>query len=178
MSFFSRVPPFFFQIRTDRPQLLGRDAEGRAVYLEPPGRRYPGLAGDAPVRFSYGGGGGGIGGGVGRGAREVFYAPGSGPLPEEEEGDAARGARFLRYGYRSGYGYGNGYGYGGGGGGGIGGGGGRLLFPTTGRYPGYGGYGYGGGYGGGSAYHPYTRRPYGLGGGGMGLPFVSCSPHQ
>ncbi|KAK7749391.1 hypothetical protein SLS62_008135 [Diatrype stigma] len=79
----------YTQIRTNRPQLLGRDNNGNAVYLEPPGSRYAGVRGyraidssaDASSRSgAYGG------------TREVLYDAGMGPLPEE----MARGARFLR----------------------------------------------------------------------------------
>ncbi|KAK1763403.1 hypothetical protein QBC33DRAFT_459607 [Phialemonium atrogriseum] len=109
-------------VRTGRPQLIGRDDDGREVYLEPPGVAHRGVVGERRLS-SY--------------ITEVEYASGAGP------GVGGPGARYIRAdGMYPGGLYNGGYG-GGYGGLGYGGGLARPYGPYNRPY----GLGYGGGFG-------------------------------
>ncbi|KAI0471106.1 hypothetical protein GGR56DRAFT_678377 [Xylariaceae sp. FL0804] len=136
-------------VRTGQPQLLGEDDGGRYVYLQPPGKTYPGVT--RVERLS-------------PRIVELYYDRGGGPTIGGRTGGSSTGGRgsprFVASDDDGWDGVGGGYG------GGLGGGG-----------LGYGGYGGGLGYGGyGGGYRqPYGRygRPMGYGyGGGLGFPMM------
>ena len=89
-------------MQTGEPQLIGRDRDGKDVWLEPPqysgSRSYPGGYGYNPYRGMGGGLGGPMGGGMYGGGGGMFAPPGMYSRPG------------MAYGRPYGRGYGGGYG--------------------------------------------------------------------